>query len=67
MTADMPDAIDDEIKCIRKRTLDGIERCVVLLLDAIRRDWRDCGKAACARSRRCRGLACDPYARDYET
>ena len=31
-----------------------------LLAIAAGRDYEHCGKAACARSRRCRGFACEP-------
>ena len=59
-TADMTAAATvDDIECTRRRTLGGIERCLALLAGAIARDWRHCGKAACARSRRCRGFACE--------
>jgi hypothetical protein len=50
---------DDELDCTRLRALNGVKRCVALLLDAIGRDWRHCGKASCARARRCRGFACE--------
>jgi hypothetical protein len=49
----------------RRRALDGFHRCVALLAAAIGRDWRHCGKAACKRSRRCRGFACEPHPKDY--
>jgi hypothetical protein len=50
----------DEIDCTRERTLEGARRCVRLLLQSIGRDHEHCGKASCARSRRCRGFACEP-------
>ena len=50
----------DEIDCTRERTLDRARRCVALLLSQIGRDHEHCGKAACRRSRRCRGFACEP-------
>jgi hypothetical protein len=36
-----------------------------LIAIAAGRDYEHCGKAACARSRRCRGFACEPDAGDY--
>jgi hypothetical protein len=35
-----------------------------LIAIAASRDYERCGKAACARSRRCRGFACEPDAGD---
>ena len=35
-----------------------------LIAIAAGRDYEHCGKAACARSRRCRGFACEPDAAD---
>jgi hypothetical protein len=56
----------DEIDAAtRKRTLDGMDRCLALLVGQVARDWRDCGKAACKRSRRCRGFACEPGRDEY--
>jgi len=60
-------APQDEIDAAsRRRALDGIHRCLALLIGVVARDWRHCGKAACARSRRCRGFACEaePDAQD---
>ena len=53
-------ADDAECEAIRARTLDGIYRCVERLARGLSRDWPRCGKAACRRSRRCRGSACVP-------
>ena len=51
----------DEIDAARRRRIvDGIHRCIALLLDGIAREWAYCGKAACKRARRCRGFACEP-------
>jgi hypothetical protein len=51
----------DEIDAAgRRRALDAMHRCLALLVGVVARDWRHCGKAACARSRRCRGFACEP-------
>jgi hypothetical protein len=58
---------DEVDAATRRRAIDGLHRCMALLAGALGRDWRHCGKAACARSRRCRGFACEPDARDYET
>jgi hypothetical protein len=44
----------------RKRTIDAAYRCVAKLIARIARDHERCGKAACVRSRRCRGFACEP-------
>jgi hypothetical protein len=49
-----------ELSHVRQRTLDAIDRCLALLVELAAEDWRRCGKAACARSRRCRGFACEP-------
>ena len=38
----------------------AVARCMRLLAIAAGRDYEHCGKAACARSRRCRGFACEP-------
>jgi len=63
MTTDMTtEPTDAELERIRARTRDRLHRCVALLLDAVARDWRHCGKAACLRSRRCHGLACKDLA-----
>jgi hypothetical protein len=51
-----------EQAAVRKRTIAGIERSLRSVLTAIGRDYERCGKAACARSRRCRGFACEPVA-----
>ena len=48
----------------RKRAIASIERSLRSLLVAIGRDYEWCGKAACARSRRCRGFACEPEIAD---
>jgi hypothetical protein len=50
----------DEIDCTRARTLDRAHHCVRMMLQWLGRDHEFCGKAACARSRRCRGFACEP-------
>jgi hypothetical protein len=58
---DRPAAIaSDEIQCLKARTFDRLARCIARLTGEIGRDWLRCGKAACARSRRCRGYACEP-------
>ena len=44
----------------RRRTIDALHRALSRLAGAAARDWRRCGKAACLRSRRCRGFACEP-------
>jgi hypothetical protein len=49
-----------EHAAVRKRTIASIESGLRSLLVAIGRDYEWCGKAACARSRRCRGFACEP-------
>ena len=58
--ADPDTMTPDEIECLKERTLDRIYRCMARLTGEIARDWAYCGKAACARSRRCRGFACEP-------
>lgn len=49
----------NENAAIRADIIASIERSLRHLLIAIGRDYEDCGKAACARSRRCRGFACE--------
>jgi hypothetical protein len=57
--ADAADGMtEDEFAFLQQRTLDAIYRCVDRLLLEIGREWRDCGRAACARSRRCRRAFC---------
>jgi hypothetical protein len=41
------------------RAAESALRVIRTLLIAMNRDYERCGKAACARSRRCRGDACD--------
>ena len=48
----------------RRRALDAVARCMPLIAIATSRDYERCGKAACARSRSCRGFACEPDADD---
>jgi hypothetical protein len=48
----------------RKRVIASMERSLRSLLVALGRDYEWCGKAACARSRRCRGFACEPEIAD---
>ena len=50
----------DELECLKKRTLARLADCLARFGSQIARDWAYCGKAACARSRRCRGFACEP-------
>jgi hypothetical protein len=50
---------------IRERIVERVLNASRHLLIAIGRDWERCGKAACKRSRRCRGFACEPE--DFET
>jgi hypothetical protein len=45
---------------IRERIVERVLNASRYLLIAIGRDWERCGKAACKRSRRCRGFACEP-------
>jgi hypothetical protein len=59
MTTDTTEPADAELERTRKRTRDRVRRCFSLLLGAVARDWQHCGKAACLRSRRCRGLVCE--------
>ena len=54
----------DENALVRERAIAGIERCLRQVLVAIGRDYEACGKAACARSRRCRGFACEAAMED---
>lgn len=51
---------DAEIEAIHARITERVLRCLRMQLVAIGRDYERCGKAACARSRRCRGFACEP-------
>ena len=51
----------------RRRALAALERCLRIAVAGIGRDHERCGKAACARSRRCRGFACEPDAEGDET
>jgi len=48
-----------EIEAARERTIEAAERCIVVMLKALGQTWQRCGKAACLRSRRCRGFACE--------
>jgi hypothetical protein len=51
----------DEIDAVsRERALDALHRALTRLTGAAAEDWRHCGKAACLRSSRCRGFACEP-------
>jgi hypothetical protein len=59
-----PQDDEDDDDQVRARVVAGVERCLRGLLVAIGRDYRHCGKAACARSRRCRGFACEPDVAD---
>ena len=52
-----PQALIDQAG--RRRALDAVARCIRLLAVDAGRDYEHCGKAACARSRRCRGFACE--------
>ena len=54
------DEIDDVSK---ERALEALERALARLTRDVASDWRHCGKAACRRSRRCRGFACAPKVR----
>ena len=51
---------NDTIEAIRARTIESAMRCIRALLIQIGRDYERCGKTSCARSRRCRGFACEP-------
>ena len=62
MTAGTPTPADD-IENIRERTLASAYRAIEKMLVTITRDYERCGKAACARARRCRGFACTPNAK----
>ena len=48
----------------RRRAIEALERALRLLAIAAGRDHEHCGKAICARSRRCRGFACEPDIED---
>ncbi len=54
----------EDIEELKQRTRDRMARCVRAMYAAIEREWETCGKASCARSRRCRGLACEPEGDD---
>ena len=60
------DAADNEIETIRERIIASAMRCIRMQLIALGRDWERCGKASCARTRRCRGFACEPDVGDHE-
>lgn len=47
---------DERLALIAQRIL----RVVHLILTGMNRDFERCGKASCARARRCRGFACEP-------
>jgi hypothetical protein len=49
-----------ELDALKARTIAGIYRCLAMLAAGIARDHLSCGKAACLRSGRCRGFACEP-------
>ena len=51
---------EDDIDAIRQSAIDSTYRCIRLLLVSLGRDYQHCGKASWARSRRCRGFACEP-------
>jgi hypothetical protein len=52
---DIPDR-DARAARIGQRVL----RCMRAILIGMNRDFERCGKASCARARRCRGFACEP-------
>ena len=54
------DEDDYDYAASRARIVERVERCLRALLVGMGRDYLHCGKAACARSRRCRGFACEP-------
>ena len=54
------DETDEPLDDIKRRAFEGVERCIRLMFAAINRDFETCGKASCARSRRCRNSACEP-------
>jgi hypothetical protein len=60
------DGHGDEIEALQERIEHRVERCIRALLIAMGRDHLRCGKAACARSRRCRGFACEPDVSDED-
>ena len=60
------DVEDNEIEAIRERIIASAMRCIRMQLIALGRDWERCGKASCARTRRCRGFACEPDVMDSE-
>jgi hypothetical protein len=60
LAADPDVMAPDELECLKERTLGRLSECIARFAGQIARDWAHCGKAACARSRRCRGFACEP-------
>lgn len=58
-TAPERDVSDAELELIRERTIERANRVMALMLADLARDYERCGKAACVRSRRCRGFACE--------
>ncbi len=51
---------------LKQHLQERLLRCVEMMLASISRDWESCGKASCARSRRCRGFVCEP-GEEYDT
>ena len=62
---DDPDIPDREKRMAR--IAERVLRIVRHMLIGMNRDYERCGKAACARSRRCRGFACEPAASAVRT
>jgi len=44
---------------VQERILDSFSRVIRKRIIAVGRTWESCGKAACKRSHRCRGEACN--------
>jgi hypothetical protein len=63
-----PSPTQPEIDAVsRERAIDALHRALARLAGDIGRDWARCGKAACLRSRRCRGMICEDRACEPET
>jgi len=56
MDSDQPIENFEEFK---RSLIARMRRCAEMIVAKIERSWEHCGKASCARSRRCRGFACE--------
>jgi hypothetical protein len=49
-----------EMAELKERVTARLSGALCALVSHLARDYQHCGKAACVRSRRCRGFACEP-------